>query len=803
MSKRLSSILLLALCALAMPGPARSTAQGTGTNPELLNQRWPAKWIYPARWAPNEYGVYLFRKSVELAEKPSRFVVHASGDNRYQLFVNGARVAWGPARGDLFHWRYDSIDIAKQLVKGKNVLAAVVWNFGIHSPEAQVTNRTGFLLQGDTVRERAIDTGASWKCARNEGYQPIPFTHAEMRGYYVAGPGDRVAGAKYPWGWESPSFDDAAWPAASTDDRSNGSPRLIRDAGNRWMLVPRSIPFMEEKAERLQQLRLASGIKAPPKFPAEASPVKVPPKTKARLLLDQTWLTTAYPEIVVSGGRDAVVTLSYAEALYEQGARGGDKGDRNRIEGKVLIGNRDEFVAEGGEKRSYRPLWWRTYRYLQIQVETAEQELTIEDISGTSTGYPFERKAKLDVRSDFLDRVLEVGWRTARLCAHESYMDCPYYEQLQYAGDTRIQAMVSYFNAGDGRLARNAISQLDDSRTPEGATMSRAPTRQQQYIPGFSLWWIGMVHDYWRYQDDPDFVKSMLQGVRSVLGFFQSLQNADGSLGPVPWWDFVDWTTKWPSGVPPVGRDGSSAIHDLQLVLAFDWAAELEEGLGSKGRAAEYREAAAKLRETARRLYWDAGRGLFADSSDRNQWSQHSNALAVLAGVTSGEEARAVVRRTLEDATLIQCSYYFRHYVNSAIHRTGLGDLYLDQLGEWQKMLNRGLTTWAERPEEVRNPARSDCHAWSSSPNIELFRTVLGVESAAPGFRQVRIEPFPGRLAAVAGAVPHPRGEIKVSYRHDNGKIEAEVALPDGIEGEFVWKGRSTKLHPGSQKISF
>jgi alpha-L-rhamnosidase len=49
-------------------------------------------------------------------------------------------------------------------------------------------------------------------------------------------------------------------------------------------------------------------------------------------------------------------------------------------------------------------------------------------------------------------------------------------------------------------------------------------------------------------------------------------------------------------------------------------------------------------------------------------------------------------------------------------------------------MLNRGLTTWAETADPT---TRSDCHAWSASPNYELFRTVLGIDSAAPGFRRV------------------------------------------------------------------
>jgi hypothetical protein len=127
-----------------------------------------------------------------------------------------------------------------------------------------------------------------------------------------------------------------------------------------------------------------------------------------------------------------------------------------------------------------------------------------------ASAIPFERRARLEADDPGLARIQEVGWRTARLCAHETYMDCPYYEQLQYVGDTRIQALVSLYNSGDARLMRNAIDQIDDSRISSGATMSRYPTRLPQFIPSFSLWWIGMLHDYWWYVDDPAFVRRML-----------------------------------------------------------------------------------------------------------------------------------------------------------------------------------------------------------------------------------------------------------------------------------------------------
>ena len=137
-----------------------------------------------------------------------------------------------------------------------------------------------------------------------------------------------------------------------------------------------------------------------------------------------------------------------------------------------------------------------------------------------------------------IQEILTTGWRTARLCAHETYMDCPYYEQLQYAGDARIQMLVSLYMTGDSRLMKNGIELLNASRTAEGATYSRAPSHLQQYIPPFSLWWIGMVHDYWMYAGDEPFVRSMLPGVRAVLSFFAGHQKASGSLDRLPWWNF-------------------------------------------------------------------------------------------------------------------------------------------------------------------------------------------------------------------------------------------------------------------------
>jgi hypothetical protein len=758
---------------LAAAGAAPLLAQ------PLLRRVWTARWISAPKTPPNEYGVYYFRRSFDLAARPERFMVHVSGDNRYQLFVNGHRVAWGPARGDLFHWRYETVDLAPHLATGHNVIAAVVWNFADLAPEAQVTLRTGFVLQGDGEAERVADTGPNWRAWRDEAYSPI--TDFGIRAYYVVGPGDRVNASVHPWGWQTPSFDDSRWPAAAVIGPAAG--REARDVHSRWMLVPRTIPMMEESASETPSVRRVEGL---PEWRG-----RVPANSKVTVLFDQENLTTGYPELTVSGGKDAMIRMRYAEALMP-------KGRRDQIDGKRMVGNFDEFIADGGAHRVFRPLWWRTWMFVQLEIETKDEALTVDSLGSTYTGYPFAQKAKFDAGVPELGHILEVGWRTARLCAHETYMDCPYYEQLQYAGDTRIQCLVSLFQTGDARLMRNAIDLLNDSRQSDGCTMSRYPTRMEQYIPGFALWWIGMVHDYWWYVDDPAFVRRMLPGVRDVLSFFESYQKENGSLGSLPWWRYFDWVPEWPNGDAPQDAGGGSALFDLHLLMAYRWAAALENALGLKQLAGVYADREKQLRGTCSSLYWDAGRQLFADTAARQKFSQHTNTMAVLADVVTGPAARDLMMRTLTAPGLAQGALYFKFYMHQALAKVGEGNRYLDQLGDWREMLARGLTTFAERMDLPDNPSRSDCHAWSASPNVELLRTVLGVDSAAPGFARVSVRPHLGALKSVQGSVPHPKGLIDV-------RVEASgpvrVTLPAGVTGTFEWRGAKRELHSGTNSF--
>jgi len=764
----------------------------------ILSKPWNAYWIAAPDETGTEYGVYYFRKSIDLTAKPSNFIVKVSADNRYKLFVNGTLVSLGPARGDTYYWNYETVDIAPYLIAGKNTVAVIVWNEAGYRPEAQVSLRTGFILQGNSANEEILNTNNTWKCIRNKAYRPL--TGIGYPTYYVAGPGEIVDMGKSVKGWMNTGFDDSAWPNAAALDR--GKPKGMADAFG-WMLVPSPIPQMELTTQRIPVLRKADGVIVPDSFPVAKTSITIPANTTATLLLDQTYLTSAYVTFNFSNGKNAGISLGYTEALFTSLAHyRTKKGNRNDVDGKIFAGRKDSLISDGTANQTFTTLYWRTFRYIRLRVQTKDEPLIIDDIYGTFTGYPFRFNAKLQTGNPEMRKMLDIGWRTARLDAMETYMDCPYYEQLQYIGDTRIQALISYYNSGDDRLARNAINLMDHSRIAEGLTLSRHPSYSPQIISTFSLWYIGVLHDYWMYRPDSNFVKGKLPGERAVLDFFGKYQQPDGSLKDTPYWTFVDWVTSkgWESGMPPKGAKGNSAIMDLQLLWAYQLAAQMESKMGLPDFANLYRKKATQLKQTIQNKYWDPVKKLYADTEDKDLFSQHANSLAILTGMIKGADAAALGKKILADTSLTQCSIYFKYYMHQALIKAGLGNDYMNWLDVWRANIKMGLTTWAEISDLENN--RSDCHAWGASPNIEFFRTILGIDSYAPGFSKIKIEPHLGGLKNAGGGIPHPNGNVSVKYNKAPKYWDININLPKKTSGIFVWKGKTYLLYPGGNHFN-
>ena len=771
-----------------------AAAQDLSIKPAFLQGYWPAEWISCPGISQRAYGVFHFRKSLQLSAPPASLIVHISADNRYRLFVNGKPVAAGPAKGDLAHWFFETIDIAPFLHAGKNTLAAAVWNMGEFAAVSQISNQTAFILQADDTAYAQLNSGKEWKVLHDTAYRPCALPgELHLNAYFVIGPGDDVQAAAYPWNWEKTDYDDSNWPSATPI--AKGVPTGY-GSDNIWTLVPRSIPPMEERLQRIQSVRRVSGRSPSPDFISGKHPLTIAAHDSLTILLDQGFNTVAYPELWVNGGAGSSVRITYAEALFDTT---GQKGNRNTIDGKKILGNYDVYHPDGGQHRLFRPLWFRTFRYIQLDIHSGSQPLTIEDFYGVYTGYPFKEQASFASNDSSLQPIWKTGWRTARLCGGENYFDCPYYEQLQYEADTRIQSLISLYVSGDDRLMRKAITDFYNSRVSEGLTQGRYPSNRLQVIPPFSLFYISMVYDYWMHRKDDDFIRPHLVAIRGILDWYEKrIDNDKKILGPMRWWNFVDWNNHFDGGVPDGADDGNSSIISLQLACTLRQAAALMDYFNYPADADHYTSTAASLATHVYASCFDPAKGLMANTPEKKSFSQHASIFAVLASSIPAADQAAVMEKVLKDTSISQATFYFRFYLNQALKKAGLGDLYYAQLKPWRDMLSNGLTTFAENPD----PTRSDCHAWSASPVYDFLATLCGIVPDAPGFSRIRIAPNPGSLTHLRGKMPHPAGWIVVDLQRKGATgMHAEITLPKNSSGIFVWHQKEIPLREGMQTI--
>lgn len=689
----------------------------------MIPPRLTSKWIGPGNSPQDDLGIFVYRRTFiyDLGAASAGFWI--SADQRYRLFLNGECIGEGPQRGDANHWFADYYDVKESLSAGENALDVLVWNMARFAPMAQCSVRTGLFLEG-AGNLSTISTPNKWSIAREVNIS-FAFMHSQIGDYYIdVGPGevhDLTNGEEPPC--DVNIIADAEW-------------RQHARGGTPWMLVPRSIPLIRP-------------------IPAAIGPSGIHHvEAGSPLELDYGLLSIGRPVLRFRAKSDkARIRITYAEARTDDK---GHKGNRDDAVGKTVKGYQDEVIV-GENWAKFEPLWIRTFRFLRFE---SDAEFEVETGGVEEVRYPYSVQSCCETSDDELSRIWSTSVRTLELCAGETYFDCPYYEQLQYIGDARIQALCGYYLSRDRALQRNAIETLSWSIDEQCLLQSRYPSRQTQIIPPFGLFWVLMVYDAWMH--DPDFnCWNYFKLCSRILTGYAELSSNEPTASEWTlsddqnFWCFADWCPEWRWGVPP-GGIGSGVNTSLSRLA---WMAYL------------------KLHNDLHFLNDEelsVGNVYATDQFN----TEHERALAYCEMKLAGVPAPAWPKEFPEGTP--RCTLYFQHYVHEAID----GSDYLDRLGPWRDMLRLGLTTFAETPE----PTRSDCHGWSAHPAMGFLRYVAGIRSDAPGWSRVLIEPKPNGLEFFNAKLSHPKGDLFVMY--DRSALEVVSPVP----GKVIWNGLEHSL---------
>lgn len=756
---------------------------------------WRARYAWSESIGGPGLEVRRLRRSFDLATVPSSAVIHVTAESRYVLFVNGERVGRGPLKGTTGAYHYETFDISPLLRAGTNVIAAEVRWFGIDRPQSEIhSHRAGFLLQGP--EGLGVDTPEGWLVLRDGAVT------ADRTPWFSNSQGflthvERVDATLLPRRWEQPGFDDAAW-----------SPAV--DAGSAWtsdafgvarspVLVPRPIGQLVEEPREF--------VNSP------AGDWTLPAGEAGELVLSAGELTTGYPRFTLRGGAGRTVEIIYAEsALFpatddtprreriEAPDGPWTKGVRDDIENGSVAGYRDTIVLDGTEVE-YEPFHWRTFWFVGLRFTAGEGEVTVSRAGYRYTTYPADLTASFTSDRDEYDELMAMCFRTLRLCSHETFEDCPYYEQLHYLADARVEALAHLYLTGDTAFVRRSIEIYRNSLRWDGLVESRPPSADPQIIPYFALIWVLMLEDFWDYagEREREFLASCLYAMDGTLVYFRDRLRPDGWVGDVDHWNMVDHGPGWERGEPPAVLDGESTYLTSLFILAARTASRLHREIGSPDDAIRWERVVERLVPVVREGAWDEREGLFLEGPGRSDdpLSQHSQILPILAGIATPKQVERIAERLAADDSLITTKLMQSFYLARALERIGRYDRVHEKVWEpWRQMIGLHLSTCAEYL-----PGRSDCHAWSSWPALDFVRSILGVRPTAPGFAGITVAPQTASLAHAEGHVTTPAGRVAVRWSRSGSKVDLRIDAPSGVPVTVILGGES-EVHEAGGTIT-
>lgn len=718
-----------------------------------------AKMITHKDTAFNENAVYYFRKTFSVMNV-KKAVISVSADARYKLWINKSLVAVGPCKGSEREKYYDKIDITRYLTDGENEIFAEVLQLtscqypGGHRFLCSVY-RTGammFALWGeyeDKTGVNILETDGSWECARDCSMSfEVP-----QYAFYAGINEVKGAGGTLSWS-KAVEMADALY-------REQKNPLFYGEIGN-WFMSERPIPMM--KLERKSVVKIKDNV------------------------YDAGAFTTGMVRFKLKGS--GYIKAVYGECFVKIIDGKEVKKIRDDTDGEIC-GDYDKIYVDG--ETEYETFWFKTFRYIKTEVYG---NVEVENVEYTDLCYPLEIPTDYDFGNELDNKLWDMSVRTLHRCMHETYEDCPYYEQLQYIYDTSVQILFTYKITNDDRLARKLIHDFAQSYHFGSTIQSRFPSASTQYIAEFPMFFIIMLHDHYKNFADKEFISQYLHIVDGVILWYKKNIAADGLIKRTIYWEYIDWADGWednrgcPSGVKAL------TVQNMLFVRALQCAEYMNSVCGRADTAREYAELRLHTENSINRLCYDDMSELYYDSADCISYSQHPQMWAVLCGMAEGDKGRRMLQKSFEMES--QAAFGYTYYLFRALEKTGLEERKKAVLDSLKALIDLGCTTIPETPKH----SRSECHGWGAVAIYEFTTHILGVEVKDAQNKEIIIKPEINTRQYAKGSVATKWGYVHIDWHIEGERFIIKVDLPDDICARMVLPDGSIEQVKGKSECT-
>ncbi len=786
----------------------------------------PARWL----WYPSERclanTMVLFRRELELREKPKRATGWVLGSSRYLLFVNGRRIQFGPAPCDPRFEEIDPVDLTDVLRAGSNVLGAQVLYYG-HGEGTWPAGKPGFFFcldveMADGTTQRVVSDG-QWQAHLARAWRPGQYKRWYLRAFQ-----EEFDARLFPHGWSEPGFvANRDWIPARVLEGAADKPSIATGYGDYAQdvgaprtgteLRPRSIPLLAETLVPVQ--RLAEQFRVEWLRPAEEYFECLPPNafraqagTVAKEAGAGVW------QVELDGSRAAALTFELQEQIvgwpyFTIEAPAGTTvellvQEAHAPGGPPLLNTHfnawSRFICREGVNR-FETFDFESLRWLQLHIRNARGPVTVREVGVRRRQFPWPHEPQVQCSDPPIQSVLNASINTLRNSAQETVVDGMGRERQQYSGDGGHQLHAVYFTFGETRLPGRFVRTFSQGMTLDGYFLDCWPAydrlaRLAQRQLGFTPWGplldhgIGFNFDcYYFYLHTGD-LGPLAEAYPRLLQFAGTLRRMQGRDGLLP----VENT-----GVPAVWLDHQAYRQQRHKQCAFNLyaAAMLETALPALARAfgddTNARAATRfgrELRSAAVKAFWSPEHELFIVNrpwlaeEEEMRLCDRSTATAILfdqcpkGRVAASLQALAEVPKTMGES--YPCNANWRYW---ALAKGGRIDVILRALRErWATMPSVRLNNTLQEDWLAQPDSGSQWSHCAVAPLYCFFMNVAGISPLEPGFRRCEIRPQLGDLESLDLTAWTVRGPIHFRSQGPLGRRELTLTLPADCEGELA-----------------
>ncbi len=724
----------------------------------LAPSDWKARWIEMAgdtnRYSPSPH----FRKEFTVSKTIAKAIVYVTSHGLYELHLNGKKVGdqvltpgWTSYGKRI---QYQVYDVTGQVLKGKNAIGALLgdgWYRGTlawSSRWAVYGKQLGLLLQLKITysdgSESLITTDETWK-SNNDGA-------IRMNDIYN---GETYDATKKLTGWDLPDFDDSKWKIVRTGNYNN---TLVASEG------------------------------APIRKIQELNPVKVFRSPKGSLLVDMGQNMVGWVKLKVAGPKGTVVTLRHAEVLDKYG----EFYTANLRNAKCQL----TYTLSGTGEEIYEPRFtFMGFRF--IEVTGFPGTLTPENITGVVVHSDMQPSGTFECSNPLVNQLQHnIIWGQKGNFV-DVPTDCPQRdERLGWTGDAQAFCRTASFNfdvspfftkwlkdvALDQKPGGEVPDVIPDILNPQNATTA-APSAGWGDVAVIVPWTMYTVYgDKRLLENQYPGMKRWVEYIRKKAG--DSYMWKGGSK-------YGDWLFYHPPLNDHPAADGHTEpdfIATAYYAYSSSLLSKAAKELGKTEDEKFYSDLFSKIKNVFIHEYvTPAGRV--------GTCSQTSYILALKFGLLPEElrekAAAFLVADIKERRNHLSTGFLGTIYLCHELTLAGYTDVAYNLLLQetypsWLYPVKMGATTIWERwdgqkPDSTFQDAgmNSFNHYAYGAIGDWMYRVSAGIETAVPGYRELLIQPHPGKNLTYAKATfESPYGTVASGWERKDGKIIVRIKIP-------------------------